>query len=214
MFWIVCCGAPLDAAPVRCGGESFEKYMSTLPEAATVPYDGRPMKAAGVPVFCAPGRRAAETAAQVVPGGEPREEPLLAAPALRPWSDRTGEHSPGFWRFMAARQAAKGDPRQPESRRETLLRADSLIARLEKEGEDCVLVADEVFLPLLLDRFRVRGYSMRRSGIGRIKPWEQFLLTPRSLHCGGCAHNCLLSNPGCGVGKDKARRLAQRGGRG
>ena len=25
-------------------------------------------------------------------------------------------------------------------------------------------------------------------------------------HCGGCAHDCSLSNPGCGVGKEAAAR--------
>ena len=65
---------------------------------------------------------------------------------------------------------------------------------------DCILTAE------LLDRARPRGYTMARTGIFAFRPWERILLTKRSAHCGGCRHNCRLSNPGCGVGRDKAAR--------
>ena len=77
---------------------------------------------------------------------------------------------------------------------------------LEKEEKDCVLIADCILTEELLDRARVRGYTRARTGIFRYRPWERVLLTKRSVHCGGCAHNCLLSNPGCGIGRDKAAR--------
>ena len=65
---------------------------------------------------------------------------------------------------------------------------------------DCVLTE------ALLDRARVHCYTQARSGIFRYRPWERILVTRRNLHCGGCSHNCLLTNPGCGVGRDKAQR--------
>lgn len=201
MIWIVVCGAPQTALPARCTAEAFNAAMASLPDAAIVPYTEKPMKPAGRVVFCAPGRRAKETAEQVIPGAELREEPLLAA--APPCASGGGEHSPRVWRLLAGRKSADERKREQE-------RAHKLILRLEKTGEDCVLIAEESFLPALLDAFRRQGYSQRRSGLGRVKPFEQFLLTPRALHCGGCAHNCLLSNPGCGVGKDKAMRLQNK----
>ena len=57
---------------------------------------------------------------------------------------------------------------------------------------------------------RVRGYCVQRTGMGRIRPFEQMLLSRRGEHCGGCGHNCLLSNPGCSIGRDKAARQKER----
>ena len=44
------------------------------------------------------------------------------------------------------------------------------------------------------------------ASFGALMPGERIRVTERSDHCGGCQHNCLLKNPGCGVGKDKAAR--------
>ncbi|MBO5555722.1 MAG: hypothetical protein J5927_00915, partial [Oscillospiraceae bacterium] len=85
-------------------------------------------------------------------------------------------------------------------------RAEALIQKLESAGQDCVLVTHPAFLALLLDRLRIHGYCSQRSGIGRLKPLERILCSKRDIHCGGCGHNCLLANPGCAIGKDKARR--------
>ena len=81
--------------------------------------------------------------------------------------------------------------------------------KLEKEERDCLLVLDGDFLTLLLDRLRLHGCSSQRSGLGRWQPYELILASKREMHCGGCAHNCLLANPGCGIGRDKAKRLEE-----
>ena len=43
----------------------------------------------------------------------------------------------------------------------------------------------------------------------KIQPLERFLVSRREEHCGGCQHNCFLSNPGCGVGREKAMRAGK-----
>ena len=136
-------------------------------------------------------------------------EPLLAAIPRRAYTDGRGEHAHWFWAWMAQRQAHAGDPRQPESRGITVKRAEELIGSLEEVGKDAILVAEESFLPVLLDRFRLHGCAIQRSGIFRYKPFERILISRRDEHCGGCGHNCLLSNPGCDIGRDKARRLKE-----
>ena len=37
------------------------------------------------------------------------------------------------------------------------------------------------------------------------------VISEKEAHCGGCGHNCFLSNPGCGVGREKALRRSRRG---
>ena len=147
----------------------------------------------------------------MIPDGEIVPEPLLAPMPRRACTDAAGERPRWFWELMARLQARRGDPRQPESRKASAARADALIERLEAEAKDCVLILDGDFLTLLLDRFRLRGYSSQRSGLGPWQPFERILVSPRALHCGGCGHNCLLANPGCDIGRDKAKRLGAGG---
>ena len=169
------------------------------------------MKAVGRPVYIAPGRRARETAEQMIPDAAFQTEPRLAAIPRRAYTDGAGEHTFRFWAWMAGRQARAEDPRQPESRRAAIRRAEELIGSLEEAGKDAILVAEESFLPVLLDRFRLHGCAIQRSGLFRYQPFERILISRRDEHCGGCGHNCLLSNPGCDIGRDKARRLDEGG---
>lgn len=207
--WILVCGAAETPLPKRCTGTAFEQAQAAEAESAIMPYTGRTMKAAGRAVYVAPGRRARETAEQVIPGAELTVEPLLAPIPYRAWQDAAGEKPLRLWQWMARRQARAGNPRQPESREASIARAEELIGKLEKEERDCLLVLDGDFLTLLLDRLRLHGCSSQRSGLGRWQPYELILASKREMHCGGCSHNCLLSNPGCGIGRDKAKRLAE-----
>ena len=106
-----------------------------------------------------------------------------------------------LWRLLLWLRALLGLDRA-EGRR----RADTLLDALEKAGKDCILISHPGMIAALTDALRLRGYCVQRTGIGRIKPFEQMLLSRRDEHCGGCQHNCLLSNPGCSIGRDKAAR--------
>ena len=85
-------------------------------------------------------------------------------------------------------------------------RADALIRKLEEAGGDSLLITYPIFLAELLDRFRVHNYVVQRGGLFRFQPLEKIVISRKDEHCGGCQHNCFLSNPGCGVGRDKAMR--------
>lgn len=208
--WILVCGEAVRPLPKRCSGAVYEQISAALPESAIRPYEGPAMKAAGRPVYIAPGLRARETAEQMIPDAAFWVELRLAAIPKRAYTDGAGERVFRFWDRMAQRQARAGDPRQPESRKASIQRAEKLIDSLEKQGADVLLVAEESFLPILLDRFRRRGCAIQRSGIFRYKPFERILVSRRDEHCGGCGHNCLLANPGCDIGRDKAKRLGER----
>lgn len=99
-------------------------------------------------------------------------------------------------------------PRKPFTRTppEDTARAKQLIAVLLEHGEDCVIAAPPNFLHLLLRRMERSGFVIRRGESGTPKPLERIRITQKRDHCGGCSHNCLLKNPGCGVGRDKAAR--------
>lgn len=48
------------------------------------------------------------------------------------------------------------------------------------------------------------GFVAKRGSLIRIAPLERIIFTEKVLHCGNCMHNCLLTNPGCAIGKEKA----------
>ncbi len=208
-IWIVVCGRAAVPPPKRCTGAAYEQALAAEAESPAEPCMGWTMKAAGRAVYAAPGRRARETVEQMLPDALFREEVLLAPIPRRAWKDTEAEHPFRLWQAMAALQARRGDPRQPESRQASIERAERLIARLEKEGRDSILVLDGDFLTLLLDRFRLHGCAVQRSGLGRWQPFERILVSRREDHCGACNHNCLLANPGCNIGRDKARLLGE-----
>ena len=206
-IWILCCGEPAAALPTRCTGAQFEAALEALAAGGVRKSDEKTLKGKYRRVLAAPGERARQTAECLLPGTALQEEPLLAPIPHRAFRDSAGERPLWYWLQGARWQARTGSPRQPESLKASAERAEALVERLERAGEDCVLITDESMVPLLLDRLRVRGCCAARSGVGRFRPWERILVTRRDTHCGGCAHNCFLSNPGCDIGRDKARRL-------
>ena len=86
------------------------------------------------------------------------------------------------------------------------MRSDRFAEELLKAQVDCVVIAPPRLLRFLLRALEKRRCVIRRAQSGAIHPGERIRVTERSDHCGGCQHNCLLKNPGCGVGKDKAAR--------
>ena len=93
-----------------------------------------------------------------------------------------------------------------ESAREVRLRTAEAAEMLLASRQDCVVAAGPEILRFLLRALEKRRCVIRRARGGAVVSGERIRVTERSDHCGGCQHNCLLKNPGCGVGKDKAAR--------
>jgi hypothetical protein len=123
---------------------------------------------------------------------------------VRSFADTEKEYPVETWLRKAAAQRRRADLRQPESREEVITRADQLIRKVE--GSDCILIAGPLFLAELLDRLRIHNYVIQRTGMIKIQSLERFVVSRKDEHCGSCQHNCFLSNPGCGIGRDKAIR--------
>ena len=164
---------------------------------------------AGREVLVGEGLTARDTAEKLFYPCVSRVEPLLSEIPLRSFTDTDVQYSLDTWLKKAAAQRKKGDARQPESRTAVIERAETLIGKIE--GSNPILISYPLFLTELLDRFRVHGYVIQRSGVLKIQPLERFVVSRREEHCGGCQHNCFLDNPGCGIGRDKAMRQKQSG---
>ena len=87
---------------------------------------------------------------------------------------------------------------------------EELLKRLEEKGKSCILVCPPQVARVLLGKLRNRNYVVTRSGSFFPKPLEQFQFTKRNMHCGGCGNNCLLTSPGCAVGKETALKRGIR----
>jgi hypothetical protein len=146
-----------------------------------------PVSVAGRPVYAAPEcMEYAKAVFQDV--GALTEEPMLRE-----------VHDAGLLWQLGLQEAE-------ESARDVRARAGNISEALLKSQTDCVIVAPPNILRFLLRALEKRRCVIRRTRSGVILPGERIRVTERSDHCGGCQHNCLLANPGCGVGKDKASR--------
>lgn len=160
----------------------------------------------GRPVYVSSGKGAVRTAELLFTDADIIEEPLLDEVPQRSYQDTEKELSLWRWQFMASIQRFFGNSRQPESRAQAKVRAKKLLDLLESRNQDCILISHPNFIRVLLDCLGSHGYYITRQNLFRITPLERIAITKRDMHCGGCGHNCLLSNPGCGVGRDAARR--------
>ena len=158
------------------------------------------------PVYVSSGKGAVQTAELLFTDADIIEEPLLDEVPQRSYKDTKKELPLWRWLFMASIQRFFGNSRQPESRVQAKVRAKKLLDLLESRNQDCILISHPNFIKVLLDCLGSRGYYITRQNLFRIAPLERIAITKRDMHCGGCGHNCLLSDPGCGVGRDAARR--------
>ena len=195
--WLICSAE----GPMPEGALTGEEYRAARREAmktAAVPEGEKPLHGEGRRI-CISGAPCARISAEALcPGAEY---------AVRAELDEAEPH-PGFLSDTALPPALRAflDAPRGEAKRAARKRAEALIAELEKDGRDCVLFSHPGQIPLLMDALRRRGCCFNRFYTGAVRPLERILATSRTAHCGGCGHNCMLSNPGCGVGRDKARR--------
>ncbi len=207
-IWILVAGEREDLWPKRCDAAGFAEAVRRAAEEPPETREEKKLSGEGREVLIAPTPAALRTAELCVEGGTWREEALLSPVTERPYRE-DGRRPLWLWRRMAELGRRRGDPRQGESQKAVAARAEELFTRLEREEKDRILVADRLLARELMDRARLHGCDLARTGVFRPAPWERILITRRDQHCGGCRHNCLLSNPGCGVGRDKAARRSK-----
>ncbi len=203
---IICTGKPISPLEGSYTSATFEKAAAAVIRSAAEAPSERRISPGNRVVYIGEGFLARSTAEQILEPCELHVEPLLNEVDVRSFSDSDRPLPAEKWLRKAAAQRKAGDPRQPESREDIAARADTLIRKLEEAGGDSLLITYPIFLAELLDRFRVHNYVVQRGGLFRFQPLEKIVVSRKDEHCGGCQHNCFLSNPGCGVGRDKAMR--------
>ena len=201
---IICVGQSVCPVKGKYNSAGFDAAVAASQEAAILPYNGKQYNPADRVVLLGEGRLARETADQMILPCKAEIDPLLNEIPLRSFMDTDREYPAETWIRKAAGQRKHGDVRQSESRMQVIERADRLIEKIQ--GKDCILVTYPLFLAELLDQLRIHSYVVQRTGMLKIQPLERFVISRKDEHCGGCQHNCFLSNPGCGVGRDKAMR--------
>ena len=200
-IWIICSGETAVELPRRCTLAEYNTLRAHALDGGVEAGSVRRVTANGRRLYCSPRLSARETARAAVADAEAQIDELLDE--LPGPTDKSGRARPLWvWRFLLWLHRLLGLGRA-EGRR----RAEALSDRLEKRGEDCILISHPAMTASLIDALRRRGYCVQRTGLGVVKPGEQMLLSRRDEHCGGCGHNCLLSNPGCNIGRDKAARM-------
>ena len=202
-IWVICSGEADLSLPPRASAEEYAALCDKRLDGPVGEPQGHTVAANGRGLYISPRAAARDTAEKLIADGMPQAEPLLDEIPLRPFG--AGALPLWLWRALVWLRGLFGLA-AAESGKASRRKADELIGRLEKRGEDCILVSHPRRIAALCDALRMRGYCVQRTGLGGIKPFEQLLLSRRDEHCGGCAHNCLLSNPGCSIGRDKARR--------
>ena len=203
---ILCTGKPLSPLEGSYTSAGFDEAAAAVIRSAAEAPSERRISPGGRDVYIGEGFLARSTAEQILEPCALHVEPLLNEIDVRSFSDSDRPLPAEKWLRKAAAQRKAGDPRQPESREDVTARADLLIRKLEEAKGDSLLITYPIFLAELLDRFRVHNYVVQRGGLFRFQPLEKIVVSRKDEHCGGCQHNCFLSNPGCGVGRDKAMR--------
>ena len=203
---IICSGKPAMTWKKLYRSVDFDEACRQATDCDIEKVESERISSGGRPVYVSVGKGAAQTAELIFTDANIIEEPLLDEVLQRSYKDTEKELPLRQWQFMATIQRFFGNSRQPESRAQAKTRAKKLLDLLESRNQDCILISHPNFIKVLLDCLGSRGYYITRQNLFRITPLERIAITKRDMHCGGCGHNCLLSNPGCGVGRDAAKR--------
>ena len=203
---ILCTGKPQSPLEGSYSSAAFDAAFGCMIDSAAEAPAERKIAPGGRTVHIAEGGLSLSTAEQVLEPCQLQVEPLLNEIPVRSFTDTEQQFSAEKWLKKASAQRKASDPRQPESRQAVIDRADLLIRKLEDAGGDSLLITYPLFLSEFVDRLRVHNYVIQRGGLFKYQPLEKIVVSRKDEHCGGCQHNCFLSNPGCGVGRDKAMR--------
>ncbi len=191
----------------RCDAAGFEQALRQELACHIVPVSVRKGDASAYRVFTGTSPASAETAELLFDlKNPPVRTPLLDDVPLRAFQDTQALHTPRFWLTAARAQWTLGSARQPETRRQTERRAGEFVDMLEKDEFDSVVVCRGLTMTALKSVLRRRGYVLEGGGL-RPVPLERVRASRKSLHCGGCARNCLLSEARCQTGINRAKGI-------
>ena len=194
----------------NCNSADYATMCQAMPDCDIETIKNEPVSSNSRPVYVSSGKGALQTAKLLFTDAAIVKETLLNEVVQRAYKDTEKKLPLWYWQCMTSLQRFTGSSRQPESKSQAKLRAKKLLDLLESRNQDCILISHPIFIRILLDCLSAHGYRITRTNFYHVVPLERILITKPDMHCGGCGHNCLLSNPGCGVGRDAAKRRAHK----
>ena len=207
---IICSAKPAITCEKNCNSADYDAMCQVMPDCDIETIKNEPVSSNSRPVYVSSGKGASQTAKLLFTDAAIVEETLLDEVPQRSYKDTEKKLPLWHWQFMAALQRLTGSNRQPENKAQAKARAKKFLDMMESHNQDCILISHPIFIKVLLDCLSAHGYRITRTNFYRVAPLERILITKPNMHCGGCGHNCLLSNPGCGVGRDAAKRRAHK----
>jgi len=188
----------------RCDAAAFARAAEAAVFGHAVSESVRKSDASSYRIYTGTRPASAETVEMLFELSEPPvTTALLDDVPLLPFRETSREYPLWLWKALGEVQRLVGSACQRESGRETVRRAKEVADLLEHGGRDCVVVAGTHMMRALRSVLRRRGYLLEGSDLFP-KPLERVRATKRALHCGGCRHNCLLTEPKCRIGREKA----------
>ena len=192
--------------PKTCNSSEYEEACLKYNEADIKPMKEKQPKADGYVILTSSEKRAKQTARMLFGDSTFHETDLLSEVPIAPFTDTNRKLPRWMFDVLGRLQWIVGSSRQPESRSETRERARKAAALIDRQDCDCVVISHGFFLRVLLREYsRRKGYTISRGTAFFIPPLSRIRITMTKDHCGNCAHNCLLENPGCDIGKMKAQ---------
>lgn len=203
---IICSGKTAITWEKFYSSSDYDEMFRSIPDCDIEAVKAERVSSNNRPVYVSSCKSAKQTAELLFTDAEIVEEVLLDEVPQRSCKDTDKKLPLWYWRFMASLQRLLGNNRQSETKSQANARAKKLLDLLESRDQNCILISHPIFIKVLLNRLGKRGYRITRRNFFHIAPLERIVITKWDMHCGGCSHNCLLSNPGCGVGRDAAKR--------
>ena len=205
---------PCCEEPLRCSSSAFNEASAAYEHTGILPYTGRVYETSGRIIYCGTQERYRQTAEALFGIGADRHHasdkilftPLLDEVPMRAFRETERELPLGVWKAMSLLQWMSDDPRQPETHSQSAKKAVQFIDELLQKHANCILISDERRINLLVGELKRRRFRIKRGGFRRIGYLDRIVATDNELHCGGCMHDCPLTNPGCMIGRDKAAK--------
>ena len=189
----------------RYDSAGFERALVEERDCSAAESDVRRADASAYRVYTGTSRASRQTAELLFELPVPAEAtPLLDDVPISAFRQTEKPLPLWLWKAMAEVQWRSGGGRQTEAKADTERRVGQLADRLEAEEKDCILICRGLTMTALKAVLRRRGFLIEGGGLIS-RPLDRVRATKRSLHCGGCNHNCLLSEAKCDIGRAKAK---------
>jgi broad specificity phosphatase PhoE len=151
----------LNQRPRRLTPDGYRADVKAYDEADVAPQEADPPP--GFRRIITSGLRRTHLTCALLFGDRPFQSThLLDEVSTAPFTDRDRPYDALFLDVMARLQWRLGSPRQPESRRETIARADRFIDEYLSDGGDCLVIGHGFFFRVLSARMLRRGFHGRR----------------------------------------------------